>query len=108
MVAFGLGHIKSDALRSWAWIFLVLGLLSVMLGLGWVIFMPDTPLKARFLNEDEQIIALERVAENMTGTKGQDSEYHQLSLKLTEQSNCIKLSTRSRTQCTISPWCTSS
>lgn len=81
MVAFGLGHIKSDALRSWAWIFLVLGLLSILLGLGWAIFMPDTPLKARFLSEDEQIVALERVAENMTGTKGQDSEQSQLNMR---------------------------
>jgi ACS family allantoate permease-like MFS transporter len=73
-VAYGLGHVQNDALRQWAWIFLVLGLLSVVLGLGWLLLMPDTPMKARFLSDEEKVVAIERVAENMTGTKGHTCE----------------------------------
>ncbi|GFZ49534.1 hypothetical protein JCM24511_07654 [Saitozyma sp. JCM 24511] len=78
LVAYGLGHVQNDALRQWAWIFLVLGLLSVVLGLGWLFLMPDTPMKARFLSEEEKVVAIERVAENMTGTKGHTFQPHQI------------------------------
>jgi len=74
LVAYGCGHIGSNALRSWAWIFLVLGLISLLLGVAWIVYMPDTPMKARFLTEEEKQIAIERTAENMTGTKGHTSE----------------------------------
>ncbi|WVQ63084.1 uncharacterized protein L199_001235 [Kwoniella botswanensis] len=77
LVAYGLGHIKNDGLKQWAWIYLVLGLLSIALGAGWF-FLPDTPIKARFLTEEEKVIALERVAENMAGTKGSALQLHQV------------------------------
>ncbi|WWD20510.1 hypothetical protein CI109_104986 [Kwoniella shandongensis] len=77
LVAYGLGHIKNTALKQWAWIYLVLGLISVALGVGWW-FLPDTPIQARFLTEEEKVIAVERVAENMTGTKGHAIQWYQV------------------------------
>ena len=44
-----------------------------MLGVLWL-FMPSSPIKARFLTEEEKVIAIERTAENMYGTHGQESE----------------------------------
>ncbi|ORY26794.1 major facilitator superfamily domain-containing protein [Naematelia encephala] len=78
LVAYGLGHINNTALRQWAWIFLVIGLLSVVLGAGWVLFMPDTPMKARFLTEEEKVVSIERTAENMYGTQGHVFQWKQI------------------------------
>ena len=64
-----MGHITGTKIESWAYIFLVLGLLSILTGIGWM-FMPEVPTKARFLTEEQKVIAVRRVAENMTGTKG--------------------------------------
>jgi len=57
-------------LQQWGWIFLVLGLVSIILGVSWLIFMPDTPMKARWLSEEQKSVAVVRVAANMAGTKG--------------------------------------
>ena len=45
--------------------------MSVALGVAWL-FMPATPLKARFLSDEQRVIAIERTAENMTGTSGHE------------------------------------
>ncbi|KAH9886180.1 major facilitator superfamily domain-containing protein [Xylariomycetidae sp. FL2044] len=78
LMSFGLGHITNTALRPWMYIFLVLGLLSILVGLGWLFLMPQTPNKARFLTHEEQIIAVRRVASNMMGIKGYQWKNYQL------------------------------
>ena len=78
LLSFGLGHITNTVLRPWEYIFLVLGLLSVMCGLGWLFFMPQTPSTASFLNEEERAIAVHRVAQNMMGIKGYQWKPYQI------------------------------
>ncbi|KAF1976475.1 MFS general substrate transporter [Bimuria novae-zelandiae CBS 107.79] len=72
LLSFGLGHITNTALKPWMYIFLVLGLLSMLCGVGGLIFMPKTPNKAKFLTQEEQVIAVQRVAQNMMGIKVKD------------------------------------
>ncbi|KUJ12394.1 MFS general substrate transporter [Mollisia scopiformis] len=78
LLSYGLGHITNTALKPWMYIFLVLGLLSILTGLGWLFFMPETPNKAKFLSHEEKIIAVQRVAENMMGVKGYEWKYYQM------------------------------
>ncbi|KAF4785018.1 allantoate permease [Colletotrichum scovillei] len=78
LLSFGLGHITNTALRPWMYIFLVLGILSILVGVLWIIFMPETPNKAKFLTHEEQVIAVQRVAQNMTGIKGYEWKYYQM------------------------------
>ncbi|KXH35722.1 allantoate permease [Colletotrichum simmondsii] len=78
LLSFGLGHITNTALRPWMYIFLVLGILSILVGILWIIFMPETPNKAKFLTHEEQVIAVQRVAQNMTGIKGYEWKYYQM------------------------------
>ena len=69
LLSYGLGHITNTALKPWMYIFLVLGLLSLAVGVGWFLWMPQTPNTARFLTHDEQVVAVRRVVSNMTGIK---------------------------------------
>ena len=78
LLAYGLGHITNTALKPWMYIFLVLGLVSIIVGVLWVFFMPETPNKAKFLTHEEQVIAVQRVAYNMMGIKGYDWKYYQM------------------------------
>ncbi|KAJ9134024.1 MFS general substrate transporter [Pleurostoma richardsiae] len=78
LLSYGLGHITNTALRPWMYIFLVLGLVSVIVGVCWFFFMPETPSRAKFLTHEEQIIAVQRVAENMMGIKGYQWKYYQM------------------------------
>lgn len=78
LISYGLGHITNTALRPWMYIFLVLGILSLFLGFGWLFLMPQTPNKAKFLTAEEQVIAVQRVAGNMMGIKGYEWKNYQL------------------------------
>uniref|UniRef100_D8QEL6 Major facilitator superfamily (MFS) profile domain-containing protein n=1 Tax=Schizophyllum commune (strain H4-8 / FGSC 9210) TaxID=578458 RepID=D8QEL6_SCHCM len=83
LASYGLGHITGTKIESWAYIFLVLGLLSILTGIGWM-FMPEVPTKAKFLTEEQKIIAVRRVAENMTGTKGHTWQNYQIKHAFTD------------------------
>ncbi|KAL2832513.1 major facilitator superfamily domain-containing protein [Aspergillus cavernicola] len=67
LFTYGLGHIKSDTLYSYQIIFILCGLLTVSYSLVVLIFMPDSPMEAKFLNEREKMIAVERLRANQMG-----------------------------------------
>lgn len=46
------------------------GALSFVIGLGWILFMPNEPHTAKFFDDHEKRLATRRVAENMMGTTG--------------------------------------
>ena len=67
LLTYGLGHIKSDRLHSYQIIFLFCGLLTVLVsGFVWI-FMPDSPMEAKFLTDHEKLIAVERLRMNQMG-----------------------------------------
>ncbi|KAI8942271.1 hypothetical protein NX059_000350 [Plenodomus lindquistii] len=67
LLSYGLGHIQSDRLHSYQIIFLFCGLLTVIVsGFVWV-FMPDSPMEAKFLNDHDKLIAVERLRMNQMG-----------------------------------------
>ncbi|KAF2852576.1 allantoate permease-like protein [Plenodomus tracheiphilus IPT5] len=67
LLSYGLGHIQSDRLHSYQIIFLFCGLLTVVVsGFVWV-FMPDSPMEAKFLSDHEKLIAVERLRMNQMG-----------------------------------------
>jgi heme/copper-type cytochrome/quinol oxidase subunit 4 len=67
LLSYGLGHIKSDRLHPYQIIFLFCGLLTVVVSVGVYIFMPDSPMEARFLNDNEKLVAVERLRMNQMG-----------------------------------------
>ncbi|KAL4735448.1 major facilitator superfamily domain-containing protein [Aspergillus similis] len=67
LFTYGLGHIHSDTLFSYQIIFLLCGLLTVAYSLVVFIFMPDSPMEAKFLPKREKVIAVERLRANQMG-----------------------------------------
>jgi hypothetical protein len=67
LLSYGLGHIRSDLLHSYQIIFLFCGLLSVVTSVFVFIFMPDSPMEAKFLNDHEKLVAVERLRMNQMG-----------------------------------------
>ncbi|CAN9252279.1 unnamed protein product [Alternaria sp. RS040] len=67
LLSYGLGHIKSDLLHSYQIIFLFCGLLTVVVSVFVWFFMPDSPVEAKFLNDHEKLIAVERLRMNQMG-----------------------------------------
>lgn len=66
LLTYGLGHIHSS-LHSYQIIFLFCGCLTVAFSIVIFIFMPDSPMEAKFLRHDEKLIAVERLRMNQMG-----------------------------------------
>ncbi|KAF2678892.1 allantoate permease-like protein [Lentithecium fluviatile CBS 122367] len=67
LLSYGLGHIQSNLLHSYQIIFLFCGLLTVVVSVFVYIFMPDSPMEAKFLNDHEKLVAVERLRMNQMG-----------------------------------------
>ncbi|KAI0109891.1 MFS general substrate transporter [Daldinia grandis] len=68
LLAYGIGHIQSS-LSTWKYIYLILGSLTIVWGVVFTLFVPDSPTSVQWLDEDEKVIAIQRVIGNKTGTK---------------------------------------
>ncbi|KAJ5161810.1 hypothetical protein N7492_007202 [Penicillium capsulatum] len=77
LLGFGLGHSHNTHLHSWQLIFLTIGLLNLVCGCIFLIFMPDSPSSARFLTHHQRVVAVRRVAENMIGIKTREIKLQQ-------------------------------
>lgn len=82
-IAYGIGHINTG-IAVWRWFFIIFGIL----GLAWAAvlwkYMPDTPLTAKFFNDREKAIAVERLRENRTGIANRDFKKDQFIEALTD------------------------
>ncbi|PGH33021.1 hypothetical protein GX50_04167 [[Emmonsia] crescens] len=62
------GHIPSSApLAKWQYLFLIIGSVSMAWSVFAFVAMPDSPINAFFLSEEEKYHAVQRMAENRTG-----------------------------------------
>ena len=67
LVTYGLGHIESDKIYKYQTIFIFCGVLTVLFGALFLVFMPDSPMEAKYLGEREKLIAVERLRANQMG-----------------------------------------
>ncbi|CAG8951359.1 hypothetical protein HYFRA_00007270 [Hymenoscyphus fraxineus] len=67
LLAWGLGHIHSDTMYSYQIIFLACGLFTVVFSIVVYLYLPDDPITARFLSEDDRLLAIERLRDNQMG-----------------------------------------
>lgn len=68
LIGYAVGHITTGLAR-WMYVFLIFGGLSVFWGVVSLLVLPDIPATAKFLNEREKAIAIDRVARNKQGVK---------------------------------------
>ena len=67
-IAYGASFTHSK-FASWRIFFLIIGLVTVLLGFLVFVFLPDSPVRAKRFTEAEKIAALLRVKENQSGTQ---------------------------------------
>ncbi|KAF5009157.1 hypothetical protein FDECE_4601 [Fusarium decemcellulare] len=67
LLSYGLGHINSSVLHPYQVIFLFCGCLTLAWSIVMFIFMPDSPMTAKFLEGDDKLIAVERLRMNQQG-----------------------------------------
>ncbi|WRT69127.1 uncharacterized protein IL334_006111 [Kwoniella shivajii] len=78
LVSYGIGHATGSSIPTWGLIFITFGCFTSLWGIIILLFLPDSPASARFLNNDQKIVAIKRVAENRTGTKNTEFKWEQV------------------------------
>lgn len=63
----GFQQVNGESLAGWRIMFVVLGVLTIVVGILTIIFLPDNPMTVTWLTEAEKKAAIERVAINQTG-----------------------------------------
>ncbi|AOA60452.1 Putative plasma membrane permease [Komagataella phaffii CBS 7435] len=78
LLSFAFQHVTNARLQSWQIYYLVMGVITFLAGLVTFIVLPNNPMSARFLSEDEKLIVLEHIRENQTGTETKHFKKNQL------------------------------
>jgi hypothetical protein len=77
-MSFGFQHYESDAFTSWQILFLVVGLITISVGLSVLWFLPDSPMRCTFLTRDEKMWTIERLRANQTGIENKTVKPEQI------------------------------
>lgn len=78
VVSYAFQQVNHASLSGWKIMFVVLGLVTVVIGFMTLLLLPDTPMKARFLSEQEKVKLLRYVAVNQTGIHNKQFKPRQL------------------------------
>ena len=79
---YGFGQITGGALKRWQYIYLFAGALTVIFGI-FCFFVPDSPIDAWFLTQEERYAAVERLRSSQTGVRSHK-------IKLSHFIDCLK------------------
>ena len=60
------------------WLFIIFGIITFLWGVVMLFRLPDSPTTARFLTEEERLIAIERLRANQTGFKNSTIDKSQI------------------------------
>lgn len=83
-VAVHVGADPNAALKGWQVIFLLLGLLTALVGVSFWFVMPDSPAGAGFLSTEEKALHLERIRGNEQGIGSQAFKWAHVKEALTD------------------------
>lgn len=73
----GFAHIRNAPLKSWQYLYLTAGSLTVLFGIG-MLFMPNSPADAFWLTAEERIVAIERLRKGQLGVRCQKIKRDQI------------------------------
>lgn len=77
IVSYAFQQVKNPTFSGWKIMFIVLGLVTVIIGAATLFILPDTPMQARFLSEAEKVMLLKHVAVNQTGIRNKKYQWSQ-------------------------------
>ncbi|OAL03728.1 MFS general substrate transporter [Phaeosphaeriaceae sp. SRC1lsM3a] len=77
LISFGFQHYYSPTFTSWQIMFLVVGLITVAVGITVIFLLPDNPMSSR-LSPAQKVWAIERLRSNMTGIENKQLKPHQV------------------------------
>jgi ACS family allantoate permease-like MFS transporter len=69
-IAYGLAKAQDEGtlpIAGWRLLFIIIGVITIVLGIVFGLHIPDIPSKAWFLNEEERLLVLVRIKENKQG-----------------------------------------
>lgn len=77
-VAYGISFYSGTRLAPYKIIYILLGGLAIVVGICVLIWLPDSPVHAKFLTKEERIAALERVRDDQGGTENHKIKKEQI------------------------------
>ncbi len=84
LLAYCFTLITDGPLKSWQWLFLAYGVVSVIFGFFVLWWMPDSPMRAKCFSEDDKHLMVERVRGNQTGLQNRTFKKEQVWDALTD------------------------
>ncbi|KAJ2984771.1 hypothetical protein NUW58_g5888 [Xylaria curta] len=76
--------ITTGPLKSWQWLFLSYGIISIFFGVFVFFYMPDSPMRAKCFSEEDKRLMVERVRDNQTGLQNREFKKEQVYDALTD------------------------
>lgn len=86
-IAYGISVSTKDhpaALAGWRIVSLAFGLFTIFVGVLFLLWIPDSQLNARWLTEDERLMAVERIRVNQQGVGNKTFKWYQFQEALTD------------------------
>lgn len=78
LVSYIFQQVNHQAIAGWQLMFIVLGAVTIILGIATFLVLPNTPVEARFLSEAEKMALLKHVSVNRTGIENKNFRFWQL------------------------------
>lgn len=72
LLSFAFQHVKNKSFQGWQMFCLVMGVVTVLWSVLMLFMMPDSPVLAKFLTEEEKTAVIENIRENQTGTASKE------------------------------------
>lgn len=83
-MSYAFQQVRREGFEGWRIMFVVLGLVTLVVGVAIVLILPDNPMKAKWLSEGEKIMLLKHIAVNRTGIQNRGFKVAQLLEVLTD------------------------
>jgi len=84
LINYGLAHIEGGRLKSWQWMFIVAGLITLAWGVALIWVFPDTPQEAKGWSPEDKRVLLERIRRDNSGTENRQFKPSQVWEALTD------------------------
>ncbi|KAI0381912.1 allantoate permease [Hypomontagnella monticulosa] len=76
--SYGFQFYEGKSFKSWQIMFLTFGLITSLVGFLVYVIMPDNPMTAKFLTDEEKVWAIERLRANRTGVENRTFKVSQV------------------------------